>query len=44
MLEFDAAVYPTERDRMLFVKQYLVGDAAAAWDQFRAVHPEADHT
>jgi hypothetical protein len=44
VLEFDAAVYPTERDRMLFAKQYLVGDAAAAWDQFRAGHPEVEHT
>ncbi len=44
VLEFDAAVYPTERDQMLLAKQYLVGDAAAAWDQFRAAHPEADHT
>jgi hypothetical protein len=44
VLEFDEAVYPTERDRMLFAKQYLVGDAAATWEQYRAWHPEADHT
>ncbi len=44
VLEFDEAVYPTERDRMLFAKQYLVGDIAATWEQYRARHPEADHT
>jgi hypothetical protein len=44
MLEFDAAVYSTERDQMLFAKQYLVGDATTAWDQFCAAHPEANHT
>jgi hypothetical protein len=44
VLEFDEAVYPTERDQMLFAKQYLVGDAAATWEQYRAQHPEADHT
>jgi hypothetical protein len=44
VLEFDAAIYQTERDQMLFAKQYLVGDAATAWDQFRAGHPEAEHT
>jgi hypothetical protein len=44
VLEFDVAIYPMERDLMLFVKQYLVGDAAAAWDQLRAAHSEADHT
>jgi hypothetical protein len=42
--EFDEAVYPTERDRMLFAKQYLVGDAAATWEQYREWHPEVDHT
>jgi hypothetical protein len=44
VLEFDEAVYPTERDRMLFAKQYLVSDAAATWEQYRAQHPEANHT
>jgi hypothetical protein len=34
MLEFDSAVYSTERDRMLFAKQYLIGNAAAAWEQY----------
>jgi hypothetical protein len=29
---------------MLFAKQYLVFDAAAAWDQFRAGHSEAEQT
>ncbi len=32
VLEFDSAVYPTERDKMMFVKQYLVGNAAAVLD------------
>jgi hypothetical protein len=36
VLKFDSAVYPTERDRMLFAKQYLVGNAAAAWDKYCA--------
>ncbi len=44
VLEFVETVYPTERDQMLFAKQYLVGDAAAMWEQYRARHPEADHT
>ncbi len=44
VLVFDEAVYPTERNRMLFAKQYLVGDTASTWDQYRARHPEADHT
>ncbi len=43
MLVFDKAVYPTERDQMLFAKQYPVSDATAAWDQYLARHPEADH-
>jgi hypothetical protein len=29
---------------MLFAKQYLVGDATATWEQYRARHPDADHT
>jgi hypothetical protein len=29
VLEFDLAVYPTERDRMIFAKLYLVSDASA---------------
>ncbi len=32
VLEFHLAVYPTERDCMLFAKQYLLGNAAVAWD------------
>jgi hypothetical protein len=44
VLKFDLAVYPTERDWILFAKQYLVGDAAAVWDQYCARHQDADHT
>jgi hypothetical protein len=44
VLKFNAAVYPTERDQMMFVKQYRVGNAAAAWDQYCMRHPEGDHT
>jgi hypothetical protein len=44
VLECDSAVYPTERDRLLFTKQYLVCNAAAKWDQYCARHLEADHT
>jgi hypothetical protein len=44
VLEFDWAIYFIERDRMLFAKQYLVGDAVAVWDQYCAQHPEADDT
>jgi hypothetical protein len=44
MLKFDSAVYPMERDQMLFLKEYLVGDAATVWDQYSARHPKADHT
>jgi hypothetical protein len=43
VLEVDLAIYPTERDGMLFAKRCLVGDAAAAWDQYYAWHPVADH-
>ncbi len=43
VLEFDAAVNPTEWDRMMFAKWYLVGNAAAAWDQHCAEHIEGDH-
>ncbi len=44
MLEFNAALYPIERDWKLFVKQYLIGDTATLVDQFGAAHPEADNT
>ncbi len=44
MLEFDVALYPMERDEMLFAKQYLVYNAATAWDQFRTVHPKANYS
>jgi hypothetical protein len=44
VLEFDEAMYPTKRDWMLFAKQYLVGDTGATWEQYRARHPEANHT
>jgi hypothetical protein len=44
VLKFDAAVYPTERNMMLYAKQYLVGNAAAAWDLFCVGYPEADYT
>ncbi len=43
MLEFDTDLYSTERNRMQFAKQYLVGNAAAQWDQFRARHPEVEY-
>ncbi len=41
MLEFDVAINST---RMLFVKQYLVNNAAVAWNSYCAAHPGADHT
>ncbi len=44
MLKLDVAVYHTERDQMLFSKQYLVGNGAAAWDQYCVRHPEVGHT
>ncbi len=44
VLEFDAAIYPTERDQMIFTKQYIVIDAARAWDQYCARHTECNHT
>jgi hypothetical protein len=44
VLEFDAAVCLMERDKMMFVKQYLVGNVTAAWDQCCAQHPESNHT
>jgi hypothetical protein len=33
-----------ERDRLMFAKQYLVGNAATMWYQYCAQHPEGDHT
>jgi hypothetical protein len=42
LLEFDVAIFPMEYDRMLFKKQYLVSDAAAAWDQHCARYLEGD--
>jgi hypothetical protein len=44
VLEFDVAVYPMERDQILFAKQYLVGNAAAAWERFCSQHKESNHT
>lgn len=44
VLEFDVAVYPMERDQILFAKQYSDGDAAAVCEQFCAAYPEADRT
>jgi hypothetical protein len=44
VLEFDMAVYPTKGDRMMFLKQYLISDAAAALGLCSAQHPEGDHT
>ncbi len=42
MLEFDAAMYPTKLNLMIFAKQYLVGNTAAAWDSIRAEHSEVN--
>jgi hypothetical protein len=29
---------------MMFAKQYLIGNAAATWDNYCARHPEGNHT
>jgi hypothetical protein len=44
VLALYAAVYPMERDQILFAKQYSDGDAAAVCEQFCAAYPEADRT
>ncbi len=44
VLVFDAAVYSTERDQIMFAKQYLIGNAAAAWNQYCMHHPTGIHT
>jgi hypothetical protein len=44
VLEFNAAVYLTEWEQMLFARQHSVGDAATEWDQFRKAYLEANHT
>ncbi len=36
VLEFDVALYPPNRDQMLYPKQYQVGNAAAVSNQYRA--------
>jgi hypothetical protein len=44
MVCINAAEYWTERNRMLFAKQYLVGAATTDRDQFCVAHPVADQT
>jgi hypothetical protein len=39
----DAAIYPTEKDQMIFAKQYLMGDATTAWDRCCALWLEGNH-
>jgi hypothetical protein len=42
--EFDAPAYPTEREQIMFTKQYLVSNTATAWNQYYTQCPEGDHT
>ncbi len=44
VLKFDAVIYPKERDRVLFMKQYLVDYATATWCRYCLRHQEGDHT
>jgi hypothetical protein len=44
MLKLNLAVYPMERDHMLFANRYLIGNDAATWEQYYAQHPEAEYT
>ncbi len=44
MLKFGLAVYSMEGDQMMFAEQYLIGNAAAMWDQYCARHSKFDHT
>ncbi len=43
LLDLDEALYPTEKDQMLFATQYLVSDATTAWEHYCPKHPEAKH-
>jgi hypothetical protein len=44
MLESDMAIYLTDRDQMLFEKQYFVGDTTTAWNQYHSRYSEDNHT
>ncbi len=44
VLEFDVAVYHIESNRIIFIRQYVIGHAVAVQEQYCAQHPEGDYT